>query len=153
MNTVSPLWPGSRAKASRTDGISSLVGIFIIICRKSLFYNLKKTDSPPKFITLNLSQIALTVNGSFLDAASENRFRDTPIVFLRRSKVFGISKEPDGAFNEKYCKWCCADGRFIFKSIGELTDFLVGHMSNENPPPEQARTFTKRNCPAQSLRC
>lgn len=52
-----------------------------------------------------------------------------------------ISREPNGDFNEDYCKWCYADGNFVYKSIEELTDFLVGHMSNENFPPEQARAF------------
>ena len=28
-----------------------------------------------------------------------------------------ISKEPDGFFNEEYCKWCYADGNFCYKSI------------------------------------
>lgn len=51
------------------------------------------------------------------------------------------SREPDGTFNEEYCKWCYADGKFAYNDIGELTDFLVGHMSNEQWTPEQARAF------------
>lgn len=58
-----------------------------------------------------------------------------------------ISKEPDGTFNEEYCKWCYTDGKFIYKSIEELTDFLVGHMSDENWPPEQARAFFEAQLP------
>ena len=58
-----------------------------------------------------------------------------------------ISKEPDGTFNEEYCKWCYMDGKFIYKSIEELTDFLVEHMSNENWPPEQARSFFEAQLP------
>lgn len=58
-----------------------------------------------------------------------------------------ISKEPDGTFNEEYCKWCYTDGEFIYKSIEELTDFLVEHMSNENWPPEQARAFFEAQLP------
>ncbi len=52
-----------------------------------------------------------------------------------------ISREPDGTFNEEYCKWCYADGKFVYTNFQELIDFLVEHMSNENWPPEQARTF------------
>ena len=52
-----------------------------------------------------------------------------------------ISKEPDGAFNEDYCKWCYADGKFVYTSIAELINSLVGYMSNENCPPEQARAY------------
>lgn len=52
-----------------------------------------------------------------------------------------ISKEIDGTFNEEYCKWCYIDGNFVYTSLEELTDFLVGHMSNENWPPEQVRAY------------
>ena len=58
-----------------------------------------------------------------------------------------ISKEPDGFFNEEYCKWCYADGNFCYTSLEELTDFLVGHMSNENLPPEQARAYLDEHLP------
>ena len=52
-----------------------------------------------------------------------------------------ISKEPDGTFNEAYCKWCYTDGDFAYKSMNELLDFLSGHMSNENFTKEQAREY------------
>lgn len=48
-----------------------------------------------------------------------------------------ISKEPDGSFNEEYCKWCYTDGKFVYTSLEELLDFLSGHMSNESWSPEQ----------------
>ena len=50
-----------------------------------------------------------------------------------------ISREPDGSFNEEYCKWCYADGKFVYESMDQLLEFLVEHMSGENFPPEQAR--------------
>ena len=58
-----------------------------------------------------------------------------------------ISREPDGTFNEEYCKWCYADGKFVYTDLGQLIDFLVGHMSNENWPPEQARAYFERQLP------
>ena len=58
-----------------------------------------------------------------------------------------MSKEPDGTFNEDYCKWCYTDGSFIYKDLDELIDFLVGHMSNENWPAEQARTYFESQLP------
>lgn len=58
-----------------------------------------------------------------------------------------ISKETDGTFNEEYCKWCYTDGKFVYTSLEELTDFLVGHMSNDNFPPEQARAFFEAQLP------
>ena len=58
-----------------------------------------------------------------------------------------ISKETDGSFNEEYCKWCYNDGKYVYTSLEELTDFLVGHMSNENWPPQQARAYFEDQLP------
>ena len=52
-----------------------------------------------------------------------------------------LSKEIDGAFNEDYCKWCYSDGRFTYESMEELIDYLAEHMSDENRPPAQVRTY------------
>lgn len=58
-----------------------------------------------------------------------------------------ISREPDGTFNEGFCKWCYADGKFVYTSLEELTDFLVAHMSNESWPPDQARAYFEAQLP------
>ena len=58
-----------------------------------------------------------------------------------------ISREQNGDFNEEYCKWCYTDGEFVYKSLEELTDFLVGHMSNGNWTPEQARAYFEAQLP------
>ena len=58
-----------------------------------------------------------------------------------------LSREPDGAFNEDYCKWCYADGQFAYQDLQTLTDFLVEHMSNENWPAEQARAYFEAQLP------
>ena len=58
-----------------------------------------------------------------------------------------ISRETDGTFNEDYCKWCYSDGKFIYTSLEELVEFLVGHTSNENWPPEQARAYYEEQLP------
>ena len=58
-----------------------------------------------------------------------------------------ISRERDGGFNEEYCKWCYTDGKFVYTSIEELTEFLVGHMSNDSFPPEQARAYFEAQLP------
>ena len=58
-----------------------------------------------------------------------------------------ISKETDGTFNEEYCKWCYADGKFVYTSKEELLDFLAGHMSNENWSPEQVRAYFEVQLP------
>lgn len=58
-----------------------------------------------------------------------------------------ISREPDRTFNEEYCKWCYADGKFVYQSLEELMDFLVPHMANENWPEEQVRSYFQEQLP------
>lgn len=58
-----------------------------------------------------------------------------------------ISKEPDGTLNEEYCKWCYTDGKFVYQSLDELTDFLAGQMANESWPAEQVRVHLKTILP------
>ncbi|MCI9079583.1 MAG: helix-turn-helix domain-containing protein [Lachnospiraceae bacterium] len=61
-----------------------------------------------------------------------------------------ISKEPDGSFNEEYCKWCYSDGKFVYTKLNQLTDFLVEHTANEKWPAEQARAFYEEELPKLS---
>ena len=58
-----------------------------------------------------------------------------------------LSREPDGSFNEDYCKSCYADGQFAYQDLQTLTDFLVEHMSNENWSAEQARAYFEAQLP------
>ena len=41
-----------------------------------------------------------------------------------------ISRETDGFFNENYCEWCYADGRFTYSNKEVLLDFMIEHMPN-----------------------
>ena len=41
-----------------------------------------------------------------------------------------ISREPDGSYNEDYCKWCYTDGDFVYQSKEDLLDYLTEHMPN-----------------------
>ena len=52
-----------------------------------------------------------------------------------------ISREPDGNYNEDYCKWCYADGKFAYQSKESLLDYLVTNMPN----PDNADEKTRRN--------
>ena len=58
-----------------------------------------------------------------------------------------ISKEPDGFFNEEYCKWCYADGEYMYHDMDDLIDVCVGHMSNDQFTPEQVRAYMKDMLP------
>ena len=57
------------------------------------------------------------------------------------------SREPDGAFNEDYCKWCYDGGAFKYHSKEELIDFCVAHMANEQWPAEQVRAHMEAVVP------
>lgn len=50
-----------------------------------------------------------------------------------------ISKETDGSYNEDYCKWCYADGKFVYQSKESLIDFLVSHMPNPDQLEDEER--------------
>lgn len=50
-----------------------------------------------------------------------------------------VSREPDGVFNDDYCKWCYADGNFAYATKDSLLDFLLGHMPNPDNTPDEAR--------------
>lgn len=57
------------------------------------------------------------------------------------------SRDPDGAFNEEYCKWCYADGEFRYHSMEELIDFCVAHMANAEWPAEAVRAHMEAVVP------
>ena len=58
-----------------------------------------------------------------------------------------ISREPDGAFNEEYCKWCYAGGTFQYTSPEQLIDFCVEHMASDAWPKEQVRAHMEAVVP------
>ena len=58
-----------------------------------------------------------------------------------------ISKESDGTFNEDYCKWCYADGEYMYHDMDDLIDVCVKHMANENFTEDQVRAYMKEKLP------
>ena len=54
-----------------------------------------------------------------------------------------VSKETDGLFNEEYCKWCYADGEYMYHDMDDLIDVCVSHMANEQFTPEQVRAYMR----------
>lgn len=50
-----------------------------------------------------------------------------------------ISRETDGTFREDYCKWCYADGTFVYPDKEALLDFLVAHMPNPDGQDDAVR--------------
>ena len=58
-----------------------------------------------------------------------------------------VSRETDGVFNEEYCKWCYADGEYMYHDMDDLIDVCVGHMANEQFTPEQVRAYMRDMLP------
>jgi len=58
-----------------------------------------------------------------------------------------MSKETDGLFNEEYCKWCYADGEYMYHNMDDLIEVCVNHMASEDFPAEQAKAYMKDMLP------
>ncbi|MBE6936291.1 MAG: helix-turn-helix domain-containing protein [Ruminococcaceae bacterium] len=58
-----------------------------------------------------------------------------------------ISKEKDGLFNEDYCKWCYADGEYLYHDMDELIEVCVENMKGEAFSTEEARAYLKEQLP------
>jgi len=58
-----------------------------------------------------------------------------------------ISRETDGFFNEEYCKWCYADGEYMYHDMDELIEICVGNMASESFSAEKAREYMKDMLP------
>ena len=58
-----------------------------------------------------------------------------------------ISKEKNGFFNEEYCKWCYADGEYMYHDMDDLIDVCAEHMAGETVSSEQIRTHMKALLP------
>ena len=54
-----------------------------------------------------------------------------------------ISKETDGFFNEEYCKWCYADGEYMYHNMDDLIEVCVKNMVSEHFSAEQAWAYMK----------
>lgn len=96
-------------------------------------------DSTPNIETLKQISTAFDVSINTLLGSPRKLFCQCCGMPLEDDTT--ISREADNSFNEDYCKWCYADGQFVYKSMDELLDFLVSHMSNDNFTPEQARAY------------
>ena len=58
-----------------------------------------------------------------------------------------ISKETDGFFNEEYCKWCYADGEYMYHNMDDLIEVCVKNMVSEHFSAEQAWAYMKDMLP------
>lgn len=50
-----------------------------------------------------------------------------------------ISREQDGSYNENYCKWCYANGEFVYQSKDTLIEYLISHVPNPDNLKDEDR--------------
>ncbi len=58
-----------------------------------------------------------------------------------------ISKEKDGLFNEDYCKWCYADGEYMYSDMDDLIDVCVKNMVSEAHSEQEVRAYLRATLP------
>lgn len=58
-----------------------------------------------------------------------------------------ISREKDGFPNEEYCKWCYADGEYMYSNMDDLIDVCVKNMVSEEYSEEEVRAYLKATLP------
>ena len=58
-----------------------------------------------------------------------------------------ISREKDGFMNEDYCKWCYADGNYMYSDMDDLIDVCVKNMVNEEHSEEEVRAYLLKTLP------
>ena len=58
-----------------------------------------------------------------------------------------ISKEKDGFFNEEYCKWCYADGEYMYSNMDDLIEVCVKNMVSEESSEKEVREYLKMTLP------
>lgn len=51
-----------------------------------------------------------------------------------------MSREKDNTLNENYCKWCYAEGNFVYNDLSVLINFLLEH-NNLNCSKKEAELF------------
>ena len=58
-----------------------------------------------------------------------------------------LSQEPDGSYNEDYCKWCYTDGKFTYEDMNVLIDYCAKNMASEAWPEAQVREYLAQKLP------
>ena len=58
-----------------------------------------------------------------------------------------ISREKDGSFNDNYCKWCYADGEYMYSSMDDLIEVCVKNMTSPEHPENEVRAYLKDMLP------
>ena len=58
-----------------------------------------------------------------------------------------MSRETDGSFNEDYCKWCYADGVYLYSDMEDLIEVCVKNMPKDAYTEEEVRAYLRQLLP------
>ena len=58
-----------------------------------------------------------------------------------------ISREKDGSPNGDYCKWCYADGRFMYSDMNDLIEVCVKNMVSAEHSEQEVREYLHASLP------
>ncbi len=58
-----------------------------------------------------------------------------------------ISREKDGFLNENYCKWCYADGEYMYSDMDDLIEVCVKNMANDEFSADDVRSYLHKMLP------
>ncbi len=58
-----------------------------------------------------------------------------------------MSREKDGSINDDYCKWCYADGEYMYSSMDDLIEVCVKNMTDAEHSEEQVREYLRGMLP------
>ena len=58
-----------------------------------------------------------------------------------------ISREKNGLFNEQYCKWCYADGKYMYSNMDDLVEVCVKNMANDEFSADDVRAYLRQMLP------
>lgn len=58
-----------------------------------------------------------------------------------------ISREADGFLNEDYCKWCYADGVYLYRNMEDLIEVCVKNMPKDTYTEEEVRDYLRQLLP------
>ena len=58
-----------------------------------------------------------------------------------------ISREKDGSPNDRYCKWCYADGTYMYSDLDDLIEVCVMNMANAEHSEDEVRAYLRTTLP------
>lgn len=63
-----------------------------------------------------------------------------------------ISREKDGSLNEDYCKWCYADGEYMYSNMDDLIEICAKNMVSAEHSEKEVREYLRSALPQLDYR-